>query len=120
MNIDIFTAKLTNLCYDQKPTSLQSNGMAAIPKIWNKIGSTYSGKPQNRVADNLIFSFWYKLSAIDFFQVRHKADRQFEACAGRSIKIDDRDFFLARRNKPGPMNSKICVEYVRYLEKTNI
>ena len=25
-------AKLTILCYDQIPTSLQSNGMAAIPK----------------------------------------------------------------------------------------
>ena len=31
-NIGIFTAKLTILCYDQKPTSLQGNGMAAIPK----------------------------------------------------------------------------------------
>ena len=30
--IGIFTAKLTILCYDQNPTSLQSNGMAAIPK----------------------------------------------------------------------------------------
>ena len=31
-NIGEFTAKLTILCYDQLHTSLQSNGMAAIPK----------------------------------------------------------------------------------------
>ena len=31
-NIGIFTAKLNILCYDQRPTSLQNNGMAAIPK----------------------------------------------------------------------------------------
>ena len=33
-NIGIFTTKLTILCYDQKLTSLQSNGMSAIPKIY--------------------------------------------------------------------------------------
>ena len=27
-------AKLTILCYDQIPTSLQSNGLAAIPKVF--------------------------------------------------------------------------------------
>ena len=64
---------------------------------------------------------WFSLFGINwvlsiFFLVRHKADRQFEACACRSIKIDDRDFFLARRNKPGPMNSKIFVGYVRCSE----
>ena len=32
-NIGKFTAKLTFLWYNKKPTSLQSNGMAAIPKI---------------------------------------------------------------------------------------
>ena len=30
--VTIITAKLTILCYDQKPTPLQRNGMAAIPK----------------------------------------------------------------------------------------
>ena len=29
-------AKLTGLWYDKKPTSLQSNGMTAIPKNSNK------------------------------------------------------------------------------------
>ena len=32
MNIGIFAAKLSILCYDQKPTSLERNAMAAIPK----------------------------------------------------------------------------------------
>ena len=36
-----FTAKLTVLWYDKKPTSLQRNGMAAIPKIEERFENSY-------------------------------------------------------------------------------
>ena len=50
--IIIFTAKLTILCYDKKPTSLQSNGMASIFKnsVLQKIIKVYV----LRVSHNII------------------------------------------------------------------